>query len=159
MGSISSPEEWVKGAGTVAAVWYRSRLWLGFDPWPRNFHPQAVGATTKLKNKIPQTEHPISQAPQKSSLVQLIMTHTSSMLWPETLGSLLLLSLATIIPSEKAVGPTIQKFPEFDHFLPLPQYYLSLSHYHFTWISQSLPQVASPQGFLYFWSIYTSVRL
>ena len=32
-------------------LWCRSQLWLGFNPWPRNFHMPWVGPLTKKKSK------------------------------------------------------------------------------------------------------------
>ena len=37
VGVIPGPAQWVKGFGIAAAV-ARSQLWLGFNPWLRNFH-------------------------------------------------------------------------------------------------------------------------
>ena len=37
VGSIPGPAQWVK-ALVLLQLWHRSLLWLGFDPWPRNFH-------------------------------------------------------------------------------------------------------------------------
>ena len=45
--SITNLVQWVKDP-ELLQLWYRSQLWLGFHPWPRNFHMSWVW----LKNKI-----------------------------------------------------------------------------------------------------------
>ena len=36
VGLTPGPAQWVKGP--ALQLWCRLQLWLGFDPWPRNFH-------------------------------------------------------------------------------------------------------------------------
>ena len=36
-GSIPSPVQWIKDL-VSPQLWHWSQLWLGFDPWPENFH-------------------------------------------------------------------------------------------------------------------------
>ena len=47
---IPSPEQWVKGSGIAAAA-ARLQLWLGFNPWPKNFHVPLQGETETNKQK------------------------------------------------------------------------------------------------------------
>ena len=42
--------EWVKDL-ELLQLWHRSKLWLGFDPWPRNFHVPWVQPKKKEKKK------------------------------------------------------------------------------------------------------------
>ena len=39
-GPIPGPVQWVK---VLLQLWHKLQLWLGFDPWPRNFHRLWVG--------------------------------------------------------------------------------------------------------------------
>ena len=44
--------QWVKDP-VLPWFWYRSQLWLWFDPWPRNFHmPQVRPLKKKKKNTL-----------------------------------------------------------------------------------------------------------
>ena len=47
-GFIPGPAQWVKG---LSELWHRSQLWLGSDPWPRNFNMLKSGQKRKKKKK------------------------------------------------------------------------------------------------------------
>ena len=49
LGSISGLVEWVKDAA-LPQLWHMLRLWLGFSPWPRNFHMLQVEPKKKKKD-------------------------------------------------------------------------------------------------------------
>ena len=50
MGSIPGLAQWVKDL-TLMRLWRRLQLWLGFDPWPGNFH-MAWGWLKKKKSTM-----------------------------------------------------------------------------------------------------------
>ena len=48
MSSIASLAQWVKDL-VLVQLWHRSQLWLGFNPWPANFHMLQVRLEKKNK--------------------------------------------------------------------------------------------------------------
>ena len=48
--SVLGPEQWVKDLTLQDPC--RLQLWLGFDPWPRNFHMLQVQPLKKKKKKV-----------------------------------------------------------------------------------------------------------
>ena len=50
-GLILSPRQWVKDPALLQ-LWHRLQMWLGFCPWPRNFHlPWVQPKNVKQTNK------------------------------------------------------------------------------------------------------------
>ena len=49
-GSIPSPAQWVKDLA-LPQLWRRFQLYLGFDPWPGNFHILWVRPGKKKRKK------------------------------------------------------------------------------------------------------------
>jgi len=49
-GLIPCPLQWVRDPALLP-LWCKSKLWLGFDPWPGNFH--VPRAPLKKKRKMP----------------------------------------------------------------------------------------------------------
>ena len=48
--SIPSQEQWVKDLA-LPKQWHKSKMWLGSDPWPRNFNMSWVKPKTEGKKK------------------------------------------------------------------------------------------------------------
>ena len=48
--SILGLVQWIKNL-ELLQLWHRSHLWLGFDPWPRNFHVPRRQLKKKKNNK------------------------------------------------------------------------------------------------------------
>ena len=59
MSLIPSWAQWVKDP-VLLQLWCRSQMWLGLDPWPRNFHmpwawPKRKTKTKKMPTRTPST--------------------------------------------------------------------------------------------------------
>ena len=50
MCSIPGLEQWVKDP-ELPQLWHTSELWLGFDPWPRNFQIPQMWQKKKKRKK------------------------------------------------------------------------------------------------------------